>query len=46
MLRCNKNQDYFKCSLIDSIIYLAISNFHSKYNPKIVPKRNQIIKVC
>jgi len=40
-----KLQDYliFKCSLTDSIIYLAISNFHSKYKPRIIPKINIII---
>jgi inhibitor of KinA sporulation pathway (predicted exonuclease) len=39
MLRCNKNQDYlmFKCSLTDSITYLAIDHFHSAYKPSINP---------
>jgi hypothetical protein len=46
MLRCNKNQDYlmFKCILIDSMKSLIdVSYFQPKNNPKIVPKRNQII---
>jgi hypothetical protein len=32
-------QDYlmFKCSLTDSIMYLAISHFHSAYKPSINP---------
>jgi len=47
MLRCNKNQDYlmFKCSLTDSIMYFAISNFHSQYKPRTTPKRKYIIMV-
>jgi hypothetical protein len=49
MLRCNKNQGYLilRCILIDSIKSLiANSYFQPKNIPKIVPKRNQIIKVC
>jgi hypothetical protein len=45
MLRCNKNQYYliFKCSLIDSIMYFAISYFHSQYKPRINPIKNNVI---
>jgi hypothetical protein len=49
MLRCNKNQDYLilRCILIDSMKSLiANSYFQPKNIPKIIPKRNQIIKVC
>jgi hypothetical protein len=33
----------FKCSLIDSIMYFAISYFHSQYKPRINPIKNNVI---